>query len=301
MSKENSFLKNELNTLKDAELFFKTKLSEIYSERESENLFALAAEDLLGEKFRSFKLYREEKLSLAQSGKLVSFTEKLLTGTPVQHVLGYTWFDDMKLLTPPGALIPRPETEEMVYWIRESYKKRGTSPKRAFDIGTGTGCIALSVKKSFPNCEVKAIDKSTEALKIANSNAKNLQLEITFEECDVLASSPGSLIPENTDLIVSNPPYIPESEYTFMNKRVTEHDPSQALFVPDKNPLVFYEKIILAATQSKLAPGAEIWLECHESFTHEVAHLALQSGFKASEIITDLQGKKRFVKISAGV
>jgi release factor glutamine methyltransferase len=221
--------------------------------------------------------------------KLKLFLEKLERNTPVQYVLGYSWFYDRKFRVDPGCLIPRQETEELVSIILKE--------KKAFpfilDIGTGSGCIAITIKAEIPESEVWAMDKYSEALKNARANAELQNLDINFLEDDILIPN-HKLYPEEFDLIVSNPPYVRESEKDQMHANVIDNEPGEALFVEDSDPLIFYRAIRDFCT-FKLKRGGILYLEINEKLGDETASLFVGE-FEDTRIVKDLSGKNRFIK-----
>ena len=216
---------------------------------------------------------------------------KLKSGHPVQHLIGYADFYGMKLVVSPEVLIPRPETEELVQWIIEDNKH--TQPV-IFDIGTGSGCIALALKKNIPGARVVAMDVDGSALVFASKNAASLELDIEFYLHDILSEIPPRDLPV-PDIIVSNPPYIPASTKKDMSPRVTEHEPSIALFVPDDKPLLFYDAIA-GFSKRQLSQGGSLYLEINEKFPAEVLDLLTDMGFHDPEMRRDINGKDRMIK-----
>ncbi len=212
---------------------------------------------------------------------------RLKTGEPVQYVTGVCWFDGMALQVGPGVLIPRPETEELVHAL---IGRVFGDERTALDIGTGSGCIALAMKKQRPGWQVHAADISGQALSWAMANAQQQQLEVIFHRLDILKEVPQGKF----DVVVSNPPYIPASERGAIHDSVKEFEPGIALFVDDSDPLLFYRRLAQLAPLL-LHPGAHILVEIHENFGSGVAKLFAASGFSGVEVYTDLQGKQRGV------
>ena len=206
---------------------------------------------------------------------------------PFQYILGETFFYNLPILCNPSALIPRPETEELVDWIRES----NINPNSLVDIGTGTGCIALALKNLFPNAFVEAWDISDDALTLARKNAVNLKLEVEFKNKNVLLNT----TIEKYDLIVSNPPYIKYSEIEEMEQNVKKFEPHLALFVNDDDPLIFYKKIADMALINLKDKGL-LFFETHHKFHAELASEMKKRGFINIELRKDLQGLDRFLK-----
>lgn len=228
--------------------------------------------------------------SEADLNRLAEWARACMAGVPVQHVLGRTWFHGLELKVDGRALIPRPETEELAAWCLGWAREHGA--RRMCDAGTGSGCLALALKAGWGTAEVVALDASAAALALARENGKRLGLEVKwhlarFEGLAALASLP-------FDLVVSNPPYIPRSEERKMAAVVVEHDPHEALFVPDEAPLVHYRTLIEQCSKGEaLRPGGVLAVEVHESLADEVA--ALLEGWHELTIHHDLQAKPRFV------
>lgn len=216
--------------------------------------------------------------------------QRLAANEPVQYITGVTWFYNRKFHCSPAALIPRPETEELA----ELIIKDKDNFHSVLDIGTGTGCIAITLKKELSNAELTALDKSSEALALAKKNAADLDATINFIETDFLSDQIFEL--PTYDLIVSNPPYIPETEKKNMEAGVVDFEPAIALFVPASEPLIFYKQIALFAEKHLLAEG-KVFLETHFNNAADVAELFNKKKYK-SELMMDMSGKERFVKIT---
>ena len=222
--------------------------------------------------------------------------KRLSEGEPLQYVLGSADFFGYKFKVNPSVLIPRQETEELVAWVLEYLKKSGISAPRVLDIGLGSGCIGISVKKRFPAAQLFGLEKSPEALALARENAENLLGGgyFQFYQGDILDPAFRETLPQ-TDLIVSNPPYIPEREKQLVPEHVAAHEPALALFVPDADPLLFYREIADFARQ-KNAPGSPLFFECNEFNAEEAARLLEEKGFREIELKKDLSGAERMLK-----
>lgn len=207
----------------------------------------------------------------------------------MQYVLGRVTFHGLTLAVDPAVLIPRPETEELVQRIIDAYT---VAPRSIVDIGTGSGCIALALKKAFPEAKVHGVDLSDDALDVAKANALSNELEVNWMKADVL--SDGIAIPGPFDLVVSNPPYIPEQDSGAMEERVLRHEPHLALFVKDVDPCVFYRHIARFA-QQRLARGGSLWFETHYRYTQEVEGILEKEKFRNITVASDLSGNPRFV------
>jgi release factor glutamine methyltransferase len=200
----------------------------------------------------------------------------------------------MELLVNPHVLIPRPETEELVEWMVNDVRICGYADVRMLDIGTGSGCIPLALKKELPAASVWGIDVSAGAVETAKANAVQQQLEVHFEEVNVLDEQATAALPV-FDFIVSNPPYIKYSEHAGMQQQVLAYEPSLALFVPDEDALLFY-RVIATLAKKKLAPGGSLYFEINEALGNEVVELLKAAGFKEVVLKQDIFGKDRMVK-----
>ena len=231
----------------------------------------------------------EEMPENADSIEVSRAVDRLLQGEPVQYVFEHALWMGLDLRVTPATLIPRPETAEIVEIV-----SRVQSPEsRVLDIGTGSGCIAIAFKQRHPDWMVSACDVSEEALVVALENARRNNVEVRFFHCDILRE-----VPEDYpfDLIVSNPPYVLESEKIAMESRVLDYEPASALFVPDHNPLLFYRRITELAADGLLISGGQLLFETNERFGTETAELLREKGFTDVEILQDMFGKQRFVK-----
>lgn len=215
--------------------------------------------------------------------------ERLKDGEPLQYILGKGPFYGRDFLVSPATLIPRNETEELVHLIIKENQQPGL---KLLDIGTGTGCIPISLGLEMKNPEVFAVDISEEALKIAQQNASELDARVIFMKCDILSETPSV---SQMDILVSNPPYIPELQKQEMHRNVLEFEPELALFVPDDDPLLFYRAIAKKGKQL-LKPDGKLYFEINEEFGEEVASLLSQLGYFQVQIIKDLNGRNRIVK-----
>ena len=232
----------------------------------------------------------DDKISLVDEA-----VTKLLRNIPLQYVLGSAFFMGMDFMVNPSVLIPRPETEEMVSLILKQYSVRKTGHKLSIlDIGTGSGCIPIALKRFIPDSNVSAIDISKEALKVASENAVINNAGINFIHADILDHTQWDELPQ-FDLIVSNPPYVTNEEKKQMQRNVLDHEPHNALFVPDDDPLVFYREI-MALAKIKLCEAGSLWFEINEKFGYDLRDMALNQGFKEVNIIFDFRGKSRFLQ-----
>lgn len=279
-----------MNTLVDIQQDWQQQLATLYPEREINVLLRFMVEDLFGWSYSRQLDAKHELLPADMISRLAEAGERLRKGEPLQYITGFTYFDELKIRVSPAVLIPRPETEELVHWIAESLSPdfNGT----IVDWCTGSGCIALALKNRFPHATVIGYDLSETALEIARQNASELQLDVLFEAKDALTDD--SELP--VDIIVSNPPYIPEQDAAEMHENVLEHEPHMALFVPDSDALIFYRSITEKALRT-LRPGGDLYFELHERYADETKQLVLDTNnFQSVEIRNDLQGKARMLK-----
>lgn len=227
-------------------------------------------------------------MNQSEEERLEYLLSEILSGRPVQYVLGYTWFHGMKLKVNEHVLIPRRETEELVNRVLTDIRKSGKNPAVVVDFCTGSGCIALALKKELKDTRVIAMDISEDALSVARTNAGMQNLEVVFEHGDVMSID----LDIRPDLIVSNPPYVMESEKTLMHDRVKKHEPSIALFVPEDDPLIFYRHIADWG-KKHLISGGKIYFEFNEQMGKQISALHLQMGYRLPVVYKDMQEKDR--------
>lgn len=256
------------------------KLQHQYDEREAKELLRLYLEDV----HRVSRLSWLSMLDAPVSFNYESDLSRLVHGEPIQHVIGFAVFMGRPFEVNPDVLIPRPETEDLVNWVCEHAPQNS----RVLDIGTGSGCIAISMAAERNDFKVSAVDVSSSALKVARTNAEALGSKVEFAELDILASSPGSAY----DVWVSNPPYIEEQERSEMDSHVVDYDPDLALFVPDGDPLLFYRRIAELALSEGISLTA---FECHINFAKEVADMMRNLGFSKVELVADFTERERIV------
>lgn len=275
-----------ISSTKELISFLKEKLSPIYDSAEAENLAFLVAEDFLGLNKSDYVL--NSTINNIDISRIDSILERLLKHEPIQHIKGEVVFYDLQFKVSKDTLIPRPETEELIHLIVTKHKT--DSDLKIIDYCTGSGCIAISLDKNL-DAKTTAYDISHQALIIAKGNNTNNKTTVEFKEIDILNNIPSE---NNIDIIVSNPPYVLESEKVLMNKNVLDYDPHLALFVEDNEALIFYDKISnLAAKQLKT--GGFLYFEINENFGEETKQLVLSKGFSKAEVIKDFQGKDRFL------
>ena len=269
---------------------FIESLAETFPQREAEQLMRILLEDFFNLDLKCQLLEPNLRIDEWQYHQLEEAVKRLLTGEPVQYVTGMVRFGDLRIKVSPAVLIPRPETEEMVQKICASLPKEKLM--RIWDIGTGSGCIAIALAKHFENAEVIAFDISEEALQMAKENAKSNGAKVTFVQDDVL-NPRSEFFSQPVDLVVSNPPYVCDSERATMEKNILDWEPENALFVPDDDPLLFYRQI-LALAKNQLKPNGQIWFEINERMGEEMLLLCREMGFDEAEILEDFAGKPRF-------
>ena len=275
---------------------FTETLAEKFPQREAEQLMRILLEDLFGIDWNQQLMNPDLRIDEHQHYQLSEAVKRLLAGEPVQYVTGMARFNDLLIKVSPAVLIPRPETEELVQKISTSLPKEKTI--RIWDIGTGSGCIAIALAKQFPHAEVIAFDVSEGALQIAKENAESNGVNVTFVQDNVLNPT-SDYFNQPVDLVVSNPPYVCDSERTAMEANVLDWEPEKALFVPDDDPLRFYRQI-LALTKTQLNPDGQVWFEINERMGEEMLSLCREMGFSKAEVLEDFAGKPRFVKTWTG-
>lgn len=287
-------------TLHEAQQQLQTALAELYDNREAANIAGWVLEQVTGLRKIDRIMHKQSLLSPDSINQLQAYTRELLTHKPVQYVLHEAWFCGMPFYVDENVLIPRPETEELVEWVTENAgqaegkSQRENNPRlRILDIGTGSGCIPVSLKKKLPQAEVYACDVSEGALAVATRNAATHQTPVNFLQVDFLDADTWPALPE-VDIIVSNPPYIPYSDKSSMLQNVLAYEPHLALFVPNDDALVFYEAIARFA-QRKLSDQGCVFAEIHEDLGMKTKGLFEAKGFSA-EIKKDFQGKDRMVR-----
>lgn len=273
---------------------FIEKLSAKFPQREAEQLIRILLEDLFDIDLKRQLLEPNLCIDERQHYLLSEAVRRLMAGEPVQYVTGMARFNDLLIKVSPAVLIPRPETEELLQKVCASIPKEKTM--RIWDIGTGSGCIAIALAKQFPDAEVIAFDVSDEALQIAKENAESHGAKVTFVHDDVLHPT-SDFFSQPVDLVVSNPPYVCDSERAAMEANVLDWEPETALFVPDDDPLRFYRKILELA-KKQLNPDGQVWFEINERMWEEMLLLCREMGFAETEILEDYVGKQRFCRAS---
>ncbi|MDA7803946.1 peptide chain release factor N(5)-glutamine methyltransferase [Crocinitomix sp.] len=275
------------NRLVDLQPYFNEKLGSIYDQREIDNLFYLFIEAEFGLTKFEFK-QSQQRLSESELLAVRSVVKRLQNNEPIQYVLGFTEFYGCKIKVNSNVLIPRPETEELVDLIL----KNSDHNLSILDIGTGSGCIPIALKKTNPSFKIVGLDISGGAIELAKESADLNSVSIQFLERNILSDELSDL--DKFDIIVSNPPYVLESDKKKMAENVLEFEPHLALFVADADPLLFYNRIADLGLK-KLNSKGKIYFEIHENFGQQTKGLLEHKGFKNVKIIADLQGKDRMI------
>ena len=283
---------NKISTLKE---FALKRIGEVYEAREARNVVNELFRHYLNFSAADLVVKANDTVSESQMLLIYKAAKRIAQHEPLQYVLGSAYFFGMDLHVNNSVLIPRPETEELVRWILETIKPNNHiepnnhSVYSIIDIGTGSGAIALALKKAQSSWNVCGVDVSKEALQVAQRNSTELQLEVAWKELDILE---GNLPEGNWNTIVSNPPYITVSEGSEMRQSVIEYEPHLALFVPENDPLLFYRRILELANNCETVK--QVFFEIHENYATETLALGEQFYWKG-ELKKDLQGKDRFI------
>ncbi|TJY36093.1 peptide chain release factor N(5)-glutamine methyltransferase [Pontimicrobium aquaticum] len=279
--------------LKSLRTYFNNALLGYYPDTEIKSFFHLLSERVLKMK----RIDISQNLYAVVSGKKYDKFQKAIDGLkkyePIQYILGDTEFYGLVFKVNPSVLIPRPETEELVQWIINCHSEQNKETElNILDIGTGSGCIAISLAKNLSNAKVFALDISNDALKTAKQNAVNNEVEVEFIEADILDWDCGNL---EFDIIVSNPPYVRELEKEGMSANVLEHEPHLALFVKDDDALLFYRNIT-EISKTILKPNGQLYFEINESLGERTKDLLVNNDFKSIELKRDIFDKDRMIK-----
>lgn len=270
-------------TRREAVRSLASRLSEGYDRREAMQIARLTVCHAAGCTLTDLVVHDDAEVEIP-----ARIVDDLVSGRPVQYVLGRTEFCGIGIGVDERVLIPRPETEELVAHVVESSPRA----RRILDVGTGSGCIALALKTALPEAEVVAVDLSARALERARENARTLALDVDFRQDDALSGLPATDGP--FDVVVSNPPYIPAAERAAMQRRVTDYEPSSALFVPDDDPLCFYRAIARAGGRL-LAPGGALWFEVHTPLAARTSALLQHEGYADVRCFKDIYDKPRIL------
>ncbi|MDL2221554.1 peptide chain release factor N(5)-glutamine methyltransferase [Parabacteroides sp. OttesenSCG-928-N08] len=268
-------------------------LSPIYPPGEVTAMTRLIMQSVCGIPPYRLLLDKDSEISPTEREKIMAILERLLRHEPIQYILGETEFYGLPFAVTPDVLIPRPETEELVELVvREERGKSAT----LLDLGTGSGCIAIALKQYLPTMRVVAIDLSDGALQVARQNAERNKVIVDFRRADILSpTSLDEVIDEQPDIIVSNPPYVFESEKQEMSRHVLEYEPAGALFVPDDDPLLYY-RAIARFGHRRMSSQGKLYLEINAQCGAAMEEMLYAEGYRSVEIITDIFGKERIIK-----
>ena len=282
------------NLIKDIRKYYCEQLCSNYDIDEANAMILMLFKHYFNIDRVRMTLEPELRLSESEMLKIHFAVKDLLKNKPIQYVIGETEFCDLKFNVDENVLIPRPETSEMIYKIvNKTTGQQDKSHCSILDVGTGSGCIAISLAKMLPGSKVYALDISEKALNIAKENAINNNVDVTFIHDDIL--TPTQTL-SKFDIIVSNPPYVRELEKAEMRDNVLKWEPHNALFVSDNDPLIFYRKILEFA-KTHLNENGEVWFEINEFLGKEMTDLCLESGFSNVKIYKDFRGKDRFMNM----
>ena len=266
-------------------------LAPLYGDGEAKAIARLVFEVRFGLSMSDICLGKDTQLSANNQKELKGIADRLLEQEPIQYVLGQADFCGRTFIVNEHVLIPRPETEDLCRWINS----QDTCPRvRLLDIGTGSGCIAITLAAMYPKAEVTAWDISPEALEVARENAKRTHVNVSFEQIDIL-HLPSNLLHQTYDLIVSNPPYICNKERACMEANVLEHEPHTALFVPDDDPLLFY-RTIAQYGQIALEPGGWLYFEINPLYAQSLSDMLRMMSYHDIELNLDQYGKQRMIR-----
>ncbi len=267
-------------------------LQALYPAPEAAAITALVVENLLEISPLQRRMRAAEPVPTAVLARLPALQARLLAHEPVQYVLGTAHFAGLALEVSPATLIPRPETEELARLVET--ENAGRTGLHVLDVGTGSGCLAIALARALPGARVRAVDISGEALAVARRNAARYAPAVEFEELDILTQTTPAVAPASLDVLVSNPPYVRESERTRMRENVLSWEPATALFVPDNDPLVFYRRLA-ALGRELLRPGGGIYLEINEALGAETWALLESHGYAQVRVVADMFGRDRLI------
>lgn len=280
-------------TIQEAQQDSRQQLTRIYEEGEAVAMSRILVETLAGIKRQDWTLLQKKEFPAAKVAALQSSLQRLLLHEPLQYVLEEAWFCGLKFYVDRNVLIPRPETEELVEWII-SDSRFPLVDSRLIDIGTGSGCVPITLKKRLKKTDAWACDISPGALAVARQNAASIGVDVHIEQLDFLDRAQREKLPL-FNCIVSNPPYIPAKDQTTMSANVTDFEPHMALFVPDDDPLVFY-RALADFGLTHLLPEGSIYMELYENLGPETVQLFKSMGY-STELKRDMQEKERMLKV----
>jgi release factor glutamine methyltransferase len=280
--------------IQNAKLFIIDALKGVYDEREAGNIAVLLLEWITQKNKTTQFIEKNTLLTSDQENILHNTTARLQKNEPIQYIIGEAWFMGVPLKVNASTLIPRPETEELVEWILSDLKSIPANHIQLLDIGTGSGCIPISLKNKADFLQIQSVDISADAIDLAKENALKMNTDIDFKHIDFTIEKQWSSL-ATYHVIVSNPPYIKENERGDMRKNVLDYEPSTALFVPDNNPLIFYEKI-KQFSASHLQPNGRIYLEINAQLGQAVVALFTSENCQV-DLRKDMQGRDRMVRV----
>jgi release factor glutamine methyltransferase len=282
-------------TIKDVFEDYRLQINGVYDINETEAITMLVITEVTGMSRASVKAFPERELNAEQTEQVKNILTELKTGKPVQYILGLTEFYGLPFKVNTNVLIPRPETEELVEWVISGERLKAKGERFSLlDIGTGSGCIAISLKKHLYDANVSAIDISEGALQTAKENAVLNKVEVNFFKADILNIKPADESAQY-NIIVSNPPYVTLDDKKQMHSNVTDFEPHTALFVPEHDPLIFYRAIADYALNNLIADGS-LYFEINESLGKETVELLAHKGFKNIALRKDMNGRDRMIK-----
>lgn len=279
-----------IQTIKDIRFYLAKELEKIYQEQEISALANIIIKTVIGIT-KVHQLYMTEQIvTKQQAGRIINICKELKTGKPIQYILGETSFYDCVIRVTSATLIPRPETEDLVdLIIRENRGYQGT----IIDIGTGSGCIAVALAVNLPGVVVTGIDISDEAIRTARENAQLNNVTVSFVKGDIFSFDSERV--DKAGIIVSNPPYVRNSEKQFMSKNVLDFEPHSALFVPESDPLIYYRAILKLANKILIHRG-RLYFEINEAMGKSIVQLLESSGYTEIQIVADINSKERIIK-----
>lgn len=280
-------------TIRGLWTWLSAELSGLYTEAEARSIADEVFQRMFGQGRDMRVLYSHNYLNDSDLDRLYKAHNELMNARPVQYVTGLCSFLGLELVVNPSVLIPRPETEEMVMLLLGMNNSQDTNLS-ILDIGTGSGCIAVALSKRLPGASIFACDVSDVSIEVARHNALKNRTDVTFFLCDILHEMDHYPGPKQIDWIISNPPYIRQSERSYMHRNVLDHEPHAALFVDDADPLVFY-RVIAEKAYHMLSPGGLLMFEINENFGSEIVYILNKKGYKNVKLNKDFNKKDRFV------
>ena len=291
-----------MKTVKQISADFSEQLSTIYDANEANSLCMMALESILNISSAKIKAFPETEIATPDSERITNILTRLATGEPIQYILGHTEFYGLTFRVNPSVLIPRPETEELVDWAIKCWQLAAggwQAPFNILDIGTGSGCIPIIMKKNLPSADVSAVDISEEALRTAKENAGVNKVDINFIQDDILNPTNHALLTTRYSLLISNPPYVTLEDKKLMHTNVTDFEPHTALFVPEDDPLIFY-KAIADFASTHLEKAGLLFFEINEAYGKQIVELLNGKHFINIDLRKDLSGKDRMIRAVYG-